>query len=45
MIDILTIPDGLDRAVCEPVGKNILYRLLAKIMIDTVNLRLIYHGV
>jgi len=38
LIDIAPVPDGLEERVGKAEGKDILYRFLAEIMIDPVNL-------
>src|SRR5260221_12140340 len=41
VVDIVTIPDRLEHAVGKAHDQNVLYRLLAEVMIDPVDLMLV----
>src|SRR5437764_4308649 len=38
MIDVASVPDGLEDAICQAEDEDVLYRLFPEIVIDTVDL-------
>src|SRR6267142_2803790 len=43
VIDVATVPDGLENSVVEPEDHDVLYGLLAEVMIDAVDLIFVQH--
>src|SRR5690349_16864162 len=42
MVNILAIPDRLDDGVGEPEGEDVLHRLFAEIVVNAIDLLLVY---
>ena len=43
MVDIISVPDGLEDAVGKPEDQQVLHRFLAKVMVDAVHLLFVEH--